>query len=53
MGEMCPRHCRSLKPNAEGKNYALTFQDELSKYTLAIPMEQQEAVTVAKAFVEF
>jgi transposase InsO family protein len=29
----------------------LTFQDELSKYTLAIPI-QQDAETVARAFVE-
>ena len=30
----------------------LTFQDGLSKYSLAIPIEQQDAITVAKAFVE-
>jgi len=30
----------------------LTFQDELSKYKIAIPIEQEDAVTVAKAFVE-
>jgi len=30
----------------------LTFQDELSKYTLVIPIEHQNAVTIAKAFVE-
>lgn len=32
--------------------YILTFQDELSKYTVAIPIEQQDANTVAQAFVE-
>jgi IS30 family transposase len=41
-----------LSQTLEGKKYALTFQDELSKYTLAIPIEQQDAVTIAKAFVE-
>jgi hypothetical protein len=35
-----------------GNRYVLTFQDELSKYTLAIPIEQQDAVIVAKAFVK-
>jgi hypothetical protein len=30
----------------------LTFQDELSKYTIAIPIERQDAVTITKAFVE-
>jgi len=32
--------------------YVLTFQDELSKCTLAIPIAQQDAMTTAKAFVE-
>jgi transposase InsO family protein len=30
----------------------LTFQDELSKYTLAIPIKQQDAQTIARVFVE-
>ena len=30
----------------------MTFQDELSKYTLALPISQQDASTVAKVFVE-
>jgi transposase InsO family protein len=30
----------------------LTFQDELPKYTLAVPIKQQDAPTVARAFVE-
>jgi len=29
----------------------LTFQDELSKYTVAAPIPQQDAMTVAKVFV--
>jgi hypothetical protein len=41
-----------LTPTMEGNKYVLTFQDELSKYTLAIPIQQQDAATVAKAFVE-
>jgi hypothetical protein len=41
-----------LNQTAEGHKYVLTFQDELSKFTLAIPLVQQDAMTVAKAFVE-
>jgi IS30 family transposase len=41
-----------LSQTAVGNRYVLTFQDELSKYTLAIPIEHQDAVTVAKAFVQ-
>jgi hypothetical protein len=41
-----------LSQTSEGNKHVLTFQDELSKYTLAIPVEKQDAVTVAKAFVE-
>jgi len=41
-----------LNQTSDGNRYVLTFQDELSKYTIAIPIEQQDAVTVAKAFVE-
>ena len=33
------------------KKYSLTFQDDLSKYVVAVPIGQQDAVTVAKAFV--
>jgi IS30 family transposase len=36
----------------DGHRYVLTFQDELSKYTLAVPIKQQDAMTVARAFVE-
>ena len=41
-----------LSQTSDGNRYVLTFQDKFSKYTLTIPMEQQDAVTVAKAFVE-
>jgi hypothetical protein len=35
-----------------GYRYVLTFQDEHSKFTLAVPIRQQDAVTVAKAVVD-
>ena len=41
-----------LSQTLDGNRYVLTFQDELSKYTLAVPIKQQDAMTVAKAFVE-
>jgi len=41
-----------LNRTADGHKYVLTFQDELSKFTLAIPIIQQDAMTVARAFVE-
>jgi hypothetical protein len=41
-----------LSQTLEVNKYALTFQDELSKYTLPVPIKQQDATTVARAFVE-
>jgi hypothetical protein len=41
-----------LNQTDEGHKYVLTFQDELSKFTLAIPIIQQDAMMVARAFVE-
>lgn len=41
-----------LPTSMNNMKYLLTFQDELSKFTLAIPIEQQDAPTIAKAFVE-
>ena len=38
-----------LTRTCEGNRYLLTFQDELSKYTLAVPISQQDASTVARA----
>lgn len=35
----------------QGNKYILTFQDELSKFMVGIPMPNQEAETVAKQFV--
>jgi hypothetical protein len=36
---------------SENNRYLLTFQDELSKYTIAVPIQQQDAMTVARVFV--
>lgn len=41
-----------LTLTSQDNKYLLTFQDELSKYTIAVPIRQQDAMTVAKAFVE-
>lgn len=41
-----------LSQNLDGNKCVLTFQDELSKYTLAVPIAQQDAMTIARAFVE-
>jgi transposase InsO family protein len=35
-----------------GHKYILTFQDDLSKYVVDVPIERQDADTVARAFVE-
>lgn len=40
-----------LTPTYSNNKYLLTFQDDLSKYVIAIPLPNQEAATVAKAFV--
>jgi hypothetical protein len=36
----------------DGNRYVLMFRDELSKYTIAVPIPQQDAETVATPFVE-
>jgi hypothetical protein len=41
-----------LPVTQDGNKYVLTFQDDLSKYVVAIPLVQQDAETVARAFVE-
>jgi transposase InsO family protein len=41
-----------LTQTSEDNRCLLTFQDELSKYTVAVPIPQQNAMTVAKVFVE-
>jgi hypothetical protein len=51
--EKCARDTvGSLSQTSDGKKYVLSFQDELSKCTIAIPVQQQGAVRVAKAFLE-
>jgi hypothetical protein len=41
-----------LTTTLHGNRYFITFQDELSKFTPAVPIQQQDAETVAKAFAE-
>jgi hypothetical protein len=36
-----------------GNKYILTFQDDLSKFVVAIPFPQQDAETVAKECVKY
>jgi hypothetical protein len=36
----------------EGNKYILTFQDDFSKYVVAVPIEKQDTEMVARAFVE-
>jgi hypothetical protein len=40
-----------LTETTSGNKYILTFQDDLSKYLVAMPIPQQDAETVARAFV--
>jgi transposase InsO family protein len=40
-----------LTQMSENNKYLLTFQDKLSKYTVALSIPQQDAMTVAKVFV--
>ena len=41
-----------LTVTTEGHKYILTFQDELFKYTIAIPISRQGAETITRVFVE-
>ena len=41
-----------LRQTSEGNKYLLTFQDELSKYTMAVPIPQGDASIIASVFVE-
>jgi len=41
-----------LTQTSEDRKYLLIFQDELSKYTEAVPIPQQDAMTWAKVFLE-
>ena len=40
-----------LTESTSGNKYILTFKDDLSNYLAAIPIPQQDAETVARAFV--
>ena len=41
-----------LTETSKGNEYFLTFQDELSKYTMDVPIQQKDAMTVERAYVE-
>jgi hypothetical protein len=41
-----------LTRTSERNEYLLTFQDELSKCTMAIPIQQQDTKNVTRVFVE-
>ena len=40
-----------MTETVSGNNYILTFQDDLSKFIVAIPIPQQDAETIAREFV--
>ena len=51
--EKCYMDVLGPLPVIQGNNiYILTFQDDINKYVVAIPIPQQDAETIAKAFVE-
>jgi len=41
-----------LRVTLEGNKYIMTFQDDLSKYAVTVPIGKQGAETIARAFVE-
>ena len=40
-----------LTETVSGNKYILTFQDDLSKFVIGLPIPQQDAETIAKEFV--
>jgi transposase InsO family protein len=40
-----------LPETGMGNRYILTFQDDLSKYVIGVPIRQQDAETIAREFV--
>jgi transposase InsO family protein len=40
-----------LPETERGNKYILTFQDDLSKYVIAVPIRQQDAETITREFV--
>jgi len=51
-GKCCMDTVGPLTVTTEGRKYILTFQDELSKYTIAIPRSRQDADPIARVFGE-
>jgi len=50
--DMCYLDIMCPLPVTQGNNkYILTFQDDLNKYMVAVPLGQQDAETVARAFM--
>ena len=47
MDIICP-----LTVTTEGHKYILTFQDELAKYTITVPILQQDAETIARVLLK-
>jgi transposase-like protein len=43
---------RPLETTRKGNSYLLTIQDDLSKFSLVIPLPNHTANTIARAFVE-
>jgi len=50
--EKCLDIVGPLTVTTNGNKYILTFQDNLTKFSKAIPLANQEAATVAKEFVK-
>ena len=51
--EKCYLDVAGLLPMTQENNrYILTFQDDLSKYVVAVPIGQQDAETVPRVFME-
>jgi hypothetical protein len=40
-----------LPLSTAGNKYILTFQNDLSKYVVATPIDQQDATTIAKVYL--
>ena len=48
---MCKDIVGPLTETVSGNKYILTFQDDLSKFIIGVPIPQQDAKTIAKEFV--
>lgn len=47
----CPDIVGRMPETLRGNKYILTFQDDLSKYVIPVPIRQQDAETIAREFV--